>query len=89
MERVDVAIIGSGFGGLGMAVELKRMGVTSFTILEREERVGGTWRDNSYPGAECDVPSVLYSYSFHPHTWSSKFPAQVEILDYIEEVVDA
>jgi len=88
MEQVDVAIIGSGFGGLGMGVALQKAGISSFIILEREERVGGTWRDNTYPGAECDVTSVLYSYSFHPHVWSKKFPAQAEILDYIEEVVD-
>ena len=89
MERVDVAIIGSGFGGLGMAVELQKAGVGPFVILEREDRVGGTWRDNTYPGAACDVTSVLYSFSFHPYVWSRKFPTQPEILEYIEEVVDA
>jgi len=88
MEVVDVAIIGSGFGGLGMAVALDDVGIDSYVILEREGRVGGTWRDNTYPGAECDVTSALYSYSFHPHVWSKKYPAQAEILDYIEEVVD-
>ena len=89
MERVDVAIIGSGFGGLGMAVELQKAGVGPFVILEREDRVGGTWRDNTYPGAACDVTSVLYSFSFHPYVWSRKFPTQPESLEYIEEVVDA
>lgn len=88
MEVIDVAIIGSGFGGLGMAVALNDVGIDSYVILEREGRVGGTWRDNTYPGAECDVTSALYSYSFHPHVWSKKYPAQAEILDYIEEVVD-
>ena len=89
METVDVAIIGSGFGGLGMAIELKKSSTSSFVILERAQSVGGTWRENTYPGAECDVMSVLYSYSFYPNVWSKKYPAQAEILAYIEDVVDA
>ncbi len=89
MERVDVAIIGSGFGGLGMAVELDKAGIGPFIILEGADGVGGTWRDNTYPGAACDVTSALYSFSFHPHVWSRKYPQQAEILEYIEEVVDA
>jgi cation diffusion facilitator CzcD-associated flavoprotein CzcO len=89
MEQVEVAIIGSGFGGLGMAVSLQRAGIGPVAILESSEHVGGTWRDNTYPGAACDVTSALYSYSFHPHVWSRKYPQQAEILEYIEEVVDA
>ena len=89
MEQVDVAIIGSGFGGLGMAVSLQRAGIGPVAILESSAHVGGTWRDNTYPGAACDVTSALYSYSFHPHVWSRKYPQQAEILEYIEEVVDA
>lgn len=88
MERVDVAIIGSGFGGLGMAVELDKAGIGPSVILEAADGVGGTWRENTYPGAACDVTSALYSFSFHPHVWSRKYPQQAEILEYIEEVVD-
>ena len=89
MDQVDVAIIGSGFGGLGMAVSLQQAGIGPVVILESSEHVGGTWRDNTYPGAACDVTSALYSFSFHPHVWSRKYPQQSEILEYIEEVVDA
>ena len=80
-----VVIIGTGFGGLGMAIELKAAGLESFTILERESSVGGTWRDNTYPGAACDVQSHLYSYSFEPKSdWSRKFGLQAEIHSYIK-----
>ena len=89
VEQVDVAIIGSGFGGLGMAISLQQAGIGPVTILESSVHVGGTWRDNTYPGAACDVTSALYSYSFHPHVGSRKYPQQSEILEYIEEVVDA
>src|SRR3954469_4482300 len=61
-----VAIVGSGFSGLALAIELKRSGRDDFVILERANDVGGTWRDNSYPGCACDVPSHLYSFSFAP-----------------------
>ena len=88
MQKVDVAIIGSGFGGLAMAVTLQKAGIGPVVILESADRVGGTWRDNTYPGAACDVTSALYSYSFHPHVWTRKYPQQAEILEYIEEVVD-
>src|SRR5690349_7278074 len=83
-----VAIIGSGFGGLGMAIRLKQTGFEDFTILEKEARVGGTWRDNTYPGAACDSPSFLYCYSFEQKTdWSRKWAPQAEILAYIEQCV--
>ena len=73
--RPSVLIIGSGFGGLGMAIKLKQASFTDFTLLEKSDRVGGTWRDNTYPGAACDVQSHLYSYSFEPkHDWSRKAP---------------
>ncbi len=82
-----VAIIGSGFGGLCMGIKLDEAGYSNFTIFEKADRVGGTWRDNSYPGAACDVPSHLYSFSFEPKSdWSRAFPPQAEILDYIEHV---
>jgi cation diffusion facilitator CzcD-associated flavoprotein CzcO len=85
--RTDIAIIGSGFSGLAMAVRLKRAGHTDFVVLERSADVGGTWRDNSYPGCACDVPSHLYSFSFAPNPeWSSTFSPQPEIHGYIRKV---
>jgi cation diffusion facilitator CzcD-associated flavoprotein CzcO len=77
-----VVIIGAGFGGIGMAISLKRAGITDFVILERAGDLGGIWRDNSYPGLSCDVPSQLYSFSFQPWRWSRRFPAREEILAY-------
>ncbi|MBB6120722.1 NAD(P)-binding domain-containing protein [Nocardiopsis algeriensis] len=82
-----VAVIGSGFAGIGMAVRLKQAGLEDFVILERADEVGGTWRDNSYPGAACDVPSHLYSFSFAPNPdWSRSFSPQPEIFDYMKRV---
>jgi cation diffusion facilitator CzcD-associated flavoprotein CzcO len=81
-------IIGTGFSGLGMGIALQRQGV-DFLILEKADDVGGTWRDNSYPGCACDVPSHLYSFSFEPKaTWSELFSPQPEILDYLQGVTD-
>jgi cation diffusion facilitator CzcD-associated flavoprotein CzcO len=81
-----IVIIGSGFGGLGLAIRLKRAGIESFTILEKDSTLGGTWRDNSYPGAACDVPSMLYSFSFEPKTdWTRKWSGQAEIHAYMEQ----
>src|SRR5690606_10955607 len=71
-----------------MGIQLLQRGIDSFTIYEKSDGVGGTWRDNTYPGAACDVPSHLYSLSFAPKTdWSRKFPGQAEILDYFESLV--
>ncbi|GGV08544.1 flavin-binding monooxygenase [Actinomadura cremea] len=79
-----VVIIGSGFGGIGMAIRLGMAGVRDVVILERARDLGGTWRDNTYPGAACDIPSHLYSFSFEPKTdWTRRFPPQPEILDYL------
>lgn len=79
-------IVGTGFAGLGMAIALKKQGVKDFLILEKADDVGGVWRDNSYPGAACDVPSHLYSFSFHPNPhWSRKFAPQGEILAYLRD----
>lgn len=87
--EVDLAIIGSGFGGLGAAVMAQRLGIDSFVILERSVSVGGTWRDNTYPGCACDIPSHLYSFSFAQNPdWSRSYPAQPEIADYLERVKD-
>ncbi|MEV7341420.1 NAD(P)/FAD-dependent oxidoreductase [Streptomyces sp. NPDC093544] len=88
-EHVRVAVIGSGFGGLGAAVRLRREGVTDFVVLERADSVGGTWRDNSYPGCACDVPSHLYSFSFAPHPdWPRTYSGQEYIRAYLEHVAD-
>ncbi|MEU1292320.1 NAD(P)/FAD-dependent oxidoreductase [Streptomyces sp. NPDC005840] len=88
-EHVRVAVIGSGFGGLGAAVRLRREGVTDFVVLERAGSVGGTWRDNTYPGCACDVPSHLYSFSFAPHPdWPRTFSGQEHIRAYLEHVTD-
>ncbi|MFE4371261.1 flavin-containing monooxygenase [Streptomyces sp. NPDC056835] len=88
-EHVHVAVVGSGFGGLGAAVRLRREGMTDFVVLERAESVGGTWRDNSYPGCACDVPSHLYSFSFAPNPdWPRTFSGQRHIRAYLEHVVD-
>jgi cation diffusion facilitator CzcD-associated flavoprotein CzcO len=84
-----VAIVGAGFGGLGAAAALRRAGRTDFVILERADSVGGTWRDNTYPGCACDVPSHLYSFSFAPNPgWSRSFSPQPEIRRYLERVTD-
>ncbi|MER7809404.1 NAD(P)/FAD-dependent oxidoreductase [Streptomyces sp900116325] len=88
-EHVRVAVIGSGFGGLGAAVRLRREGITDFVVLERADSVGGTWRDNSYPGCACDVPSHLYSFSFAPNPeWPRTFSGQEHIRAYLERVAD-
>ncbi|MGH2846387.1 MAG: flavin-containing monooxygenase [Thermoleophilaceae bacterium] len=80
-------IVGSGFSGLGMAIRLLKDGEHDFVLLERAGEVGGTWRDNTYPGCRCDVPSHLYSFSFAPNpSWSSTFSPQAEILDYLRDV---
>jgi cation diffusion facilitator CzcD-associated flavoprotein CzcO len=88
-SSTGVAIIGSGFSGLATAIELKRSGRDDFIVLERANDVGGTWRDNSYPGCACDVPSHLYSFSFAPNPdWSSTFSPQPEIYAYIKRVAE-
>ncbi|HWJ93832.1 MAG TPA: NAD(P)/FAD-dependent oxidoreductase, partial [Telluria sp.] len=77
-------IVGAGFAGIGMAVALKKQGLDNIAILERSDDVGGVWRDNSYPGAACDVPSHLYSFSFEPNPrWTRVFATQPEIHDYL------
>lgn len=86
---LSAVIIGAGFAGLGMAVRLVQEGVDDFVILERGERVGGTWRDNTYPGAACDIPSLLYSYSFVQNPdWSRAYSGSAEILAYIDSIVE-
>ncbi|WP_348650337.1 NAD(P)-binding domain-containing protein [Verrucosispora sp. WMMA2044] len=83
-RHIRIAIVGAGFAGLGMAMRLTQMGIDDFLVLERADDVGGTWRDNVYPGAASDVPSNLYSYSFAPDPdWTSTFPSQPEIQRYL------
>ncbi|WP_106815250.1 flavin-containing monooxygenase [Microbacterium timonense] len=90
MTRVEVAIVGAGFAGIGMASALRRAGREDFVVLERAASVGGTWRDNTYPGVACDVPSHLYGFAAHPNpTWSGTYARGDEIHAYLERVVDA
>lgn len=80
-----IAILGAGFAGLGMAIRLRREGLSNFVIYEKAEEVGGTWRENTYPGVACDVPSHLYSFSFEPNpNWSQRFSPGAEIFDYLK-----
>jgi cation diffusion facilitator CzcD-associated flavoprotein CzcO len=89
MKPMDVVIVGAGFGGLCAAIRLRASGVASIAILERSAQVGGTWRDNVYPGCACDVPSHMYSFSFAPNTrWTRPYPQQQEIQDYILRTTD-
>ncbi|MFA5940508.1 MAG: NAD(P)/FAD-dependent oxidoreductase, partial [Sinimarinibacterium sp.] len=89
VTEVDVAIVGAGFGGLCMAIKLLEAGNKNFVVLEKAHEVGGTWRDNSYPGAACDVQSHMYSYSFAPKAdWTKRYAGWREIQDYILKVTD-
>ncbi|KAB2346064.1 flavin-containing monooxygenase [Actinomadura rudentiformis] len=88
-ERAAIVIIGSGFAGLGMAIQLKRHGFHDFVVLEKSEALGGTWHDNTYPGCACDVPSHMYSFSFELNPgWSRMFAPQPEIRSYMERTAD-
>lgn len=85
----DTLIIGAGFSGLGAAIKLTEAGVDDIVIVERSDRVGGTWRDNTYPGVACDIPSILYSYSFVRNpSWTRVYPSGAEIQAHIEDVTD-
>lgn len=89
ITRVKTLIIGTGFGGICMGVKLKGAGDDEFIMLEAAGSLGGTWRDNSYPGAECDIPSALYSFSFAQNpTWDFKWAKQPQILAYQNKVAD-
>ncbi|MGW0592443.1 flavin-containing monooxygenase [Streptosporangium sp. NPDC002607] len=84
-----ITIIGTGFAGLGMAIKLKEAGYHDFVILEKAGDLGGTWRDNTYPGCACDVPSHMYSFSYELNPgWSRMFAPQAEIWDYLRACVD-
>jgi cyclohexanone monooxygenase len=88
VHHVDHVIVGAGFAGLGTAIKLQEDGETDFVVLEKGSDVGGTWRDNTYPGATCDVPSQLYSFSFAPYDWSRSYSPGPEIQDYIRTVAE-
>jgi cation diffusion facilitator CzcD-associated flavoprotein CzcO len=91
VERSNLAVVvlGAGFGGLCMGIKLLQAGIRDFLILEKESEVGGTWRDNTYPGAACDVQSHLYSYSFEGKPdWTRRYPGWQEIQRYILDTTD-
>ena len=85
----QILIIGTGYGGMCMAIRLQQAGENDFLLLERAETVGGTWRDNHYPGAACDVPSHLYSLSFEQNPdWTRKYPPQPELKQHLEGIAE-
>lgn len=87
MISTDILVIGTGFGGLGMAIKLREAGRNDFVVLEKADDVGGTWRDNTYPGAECDVQSHMYSFSYELNKdWSREYAGQQEIWEYMRGV---
>lgn len=89
IQKTKIAIIGAGFGGLAMAIRLLQSQQSDFFILEKSNDVGGTWRENRYPGAACDVQSHMYSLSFAPKTdWSKRYAEAPEIFDYIQDITD-
>ncbi|MBF6079769.1 NAD(P)/FAD-dependent oxidoreductase [Nocardia cyriacigeorgica] len=86
-EHTHIAIVGAGFGGIGLAIKLREAGFADLVVLERAGDLGGTWQANTYPGCACDVPSHLYSYSFAPNPrWSRTYGKQPEILEYLRSV---
>ncbi|UJW32848.1 NAD(P)/FAD-dependent oxidoreductase [Saccharothrix sp. AJ9571] len=87
MSTASVLIAGSGFGGIALAIELKRAGLHEFTVLERADELGGVWRENTYPGAACDIPSPLYSFSYEPNPdWPRRYSGQADIHAYLKRV---
>jgi cation diffusion facilitator CzcD-associated flavoprotein CzcO len=85
----EVAIVGAGFGGLGMAIRLKQEGIDDFVVIERDDDVGGTWWANSYPGCQCDIPSNLYSFSFARNPdWDRAYPMRDQIHDYLRDCAE-
>jgi cation diffusion facilitator CzcD-associated flavoprotein CzcO len=85
----EIVIVGSGFSGLGMAIKLRQAGIDDFVLIEKADSVAGTWRENTYPGCACDVPSHMYSFSFEPNPdWTEMYAPQQEIRDYLEHCAD-
>ncbi|OUR86872.1 cyclohexanone monooxygenase [Gammaproteobacteria bacterium 42_54_T18] len=88
-QQYDVIVVGAGFSGIGAAIKLQEAGIKNFQVLEKANEIGGVWRDNTYPGCACDIPSSLYSYSFAPNPkWSRVFAEQKEIKNYLFDVAD-
>jgi cation diffusion facilitator CzcD-associated flavoprotein CzcO len=88
-QHFEVLVVGAGFAGIGAAIKLEESGFTDFAVLEKSDRLGGTWRDNTYPGCGCDVPSSVYSFSFAQYPgWSRAFAEQPEIQAYLERTAD-
>src|SRR3954466_6505905 len=88
-ERFKVVIVGTGFSGLGQAIQLEKAGIRDYVILEKATEVGGTWRDNTYPGCACDIQSHMYSFSFEQNPdWTRSYSPQPEIWDYLRRVTD-
>ena len=88
-EHFDVVIVGAGFGGIGAAIQLKRLGYDNIAILDREADLGGTWHVNRYPGLAVDIPSTTYSYWFEPNpSWSRLFATGPEVKQYAHHVAD-
>ena len=88
MDRCDIAIVGSGFSGIGMAIRLKQEGWSDFVVLERADDIGGTWREQTYPGSGCDIASRVYSFSFAPHDWQSTISSRGEIHEYLRDCAE-
>ena len=89
MSSHEAVIVGTGFGGMGAAIQLKRLGIDDFVMLEREDDLGGTWHVNRYPGLAVDIASVTYSYSFEPNPWWSHWYARgPELKKYADHVAD-
>ncbi len=87
VPHVRIAIVGTGFAGLGLAIRLKEQGIEDFVLIERADDVGGTWQANTYPGCQCDVPSHLYSFSFAPNPdWTRTYSRQPEIWNYLRDL---
>ncbi|WP_328618930.1 MULTISPECIES: flavin-containing monooxygenase [unclassified Streptomyces] len=82
-RQAEVVVIGAGLSGVAAVIALRRAGIDDVVVLEKSDRLGGTWRDNTYPGCGCDVPAMLYEYSFAPHPWSRCFADRSEILNYL------
>ena len=88
-RKTEIVIVGSGFSGLGAAIELKRIGIDNFVVLEKAGDLGGTWRDNTYPGLTVDVASTSYSYGFFPkHDWSRLYAPGSEVKKYADECAE-
>ena len=83
-DAMRIAVVGAGFAGIGMGIQLKAAGYRNFTIYEKSQSLGGTWRDNTYPGCACDVASHLYSFSFEKNSaWPNVFSKSKDILQYL------